>query len=118
MTFTYQETTTYGNNMNKFEFISYTPTPTEKQLGIATVKIYGRIIARFKIVQTKDGLNSFPAAPSIKIGEQYFPAFMLDSSSEKEELDHFIKLNVKNAQAPKQPVYEQQSLFDPGTPPF
>lgn len=81
--------------MNKFEFIKYEPTPSEKHLGIATVKLYGKIIARFKIVNTKDGSTFFPASPSLKLGESYVNAITLDSNSEKEELDAIIKSNVK-----------------------
>ena len=102
--------------MNKFEFLSYNATPGEKTLGIAKVKIYGRIIALFKIVATKDGASFFPAAPSLKLGENYCSAFQLDSTSEKEELDNLIKSSVKIAmngtQAIKQPEYAQTSFLD------
>lgn len=89
--------------MNKFEFLNYTPTPGEKHLGIATVRIYGKIICRYKIVPTKDGSGFFPAAPSVKIGEgeqPYKSAFELDSRSEYEELTEIVKKHVRQAMLP------------------
>lgn len=87
--------------MNICEFISYVKTPLEKHLGIATVKLYGKIILRFKIVQTKDGKSTFPNAASYKItddsGERYIPAFMLDSRSEQEEVENIIRVGVKKS---------------------
>jgi len=80
------------------QFLGYTPTPNEKHLGIASVKIHG-IILKYKIVPTKDGKGSFPCAPSYKItdeqGERYVSAFMLDSVSENEEIITIIKQNVR-----------------------
>ncbi len=108
--------------MNKFEFIKYEPTPQEKHLGIATVKIFGKIIAKFKIVPTKDGSSFFPASPSLKIGEGYVSAFTMDSVSEKEELDSLIKLNVRRCmsgetiQAPLCETQYQQASFLDGCP--
>ncbi len=98
--------------MNKFEFIRYEPTPGEKHLGIVTMKLYGKMIARYKIVSTKDGQNFFPASASFKIGEQYHHAIMLDSNSDKEELDYLIKANVKailNGNNPQAPLVQKQS---------
>ena len=86
--------------MTPFEFLGFVPTPNEKHLGIAAVKLYGKLILRYKIVQTKDGTSTFPAASSYKItdvgGERYIPAFILDSNSENESLMAFIKTNMKN----------------------
>lgn len=85
--------------MSQYQFIKYEPTPTEKHLGIATVKLYGKIILRYKMVATKDGTGYFPAAASYKMPnttDQYYSAFMLDSTSEREELEGFIKHHVKS----------------------
>ena len=76
--------------MGNFEFVRYEATPGEKHLGIATVKAYGRIVLRYKIVPNKDGSGFFPAAASYKLpshgGEDaYISAFLLDSRSEEEE---------------------------------
>lgn len=107
--------------MNKFEFLSYIPTPGEKHLGIATVRIYGKIICRYKIVPTKDGSSYFPAAPSVKIGDgeqPYKSAFELDSRSEHEELTDIVKKGVKQAMQPQtaQPQYVQSDLFPQPSP--
>lgn len=87
-----------------FEFIDYTPTPGEKHLGLAKVKCWGKIVLRFKIVPTKDGSGAFPAAASYKIVEngadRYVPAFILDSNSDKEDLEGLIKSNIKRYTGP------------------
>jgi hypothetical protein len=114
--------------MNICEFISYVKTPAEKHLGIVTVKLYGKIILRFKIVQTKDGKSTFPNAASYKItddsGERYIPAFMLDSRSEQEEVEHVIRAGVKksllneSSYKASAPVQMSGSLSDDSDVPF
>ncbi len=104
-------------NTTKFEFLKYELTPGEKHLGIATVKLYGKMIAKYKIVPTKDGSAFFPAAPSIKIGDKYESCIMLDSNSDKQELDTLIKANVAGNRsepqvAPPIPKYEQTTFLD------
>lgn len=103
--------------MNKFEFVKYEATPQEKHMGVATVKLYGKILAKFKIINTKDGSNFFPAAPSLKIDDKYVSALIMDSSTEKEELDILIKQNVRMKLAgitppQEEPKYEQTSFLD------
>lgn len=102
--------------MSKFEFIRYEPVQDEKHLGIATVKLYDKIIAKFKIVPNKDGNSFFPAAPSVKIGEKYSSAILLDSNFDKEELDTLIKECVRAAMngvslATPQPTYMQPTFL-------
>ncbi len=84
--------------MNQIEFIKYEKANDEKYLGIATVKLYGKILLRYKIVANKDGSGYFPAAASYKnpsYPDQYYASFMLDSNSEKEEVENCIRSNVK-----------------------
>lgn len=87
------------------EFLKYELTPGERHLGIATVRLYGKILLRYKIIPTKDGNSFFCAAASYKMPgeganeERYVPAFMLDSNHEKEELETFIKDRVKRCMA-------------------
>lgn len=103
--------------MGNFEFVKYEATPGEKHLGIATVKAYGRIVLRYKIVPNKDGSGFFPAAASYKLpshgGEDaYISAFLLDSRSEEEELNAMIRASVKEAikrQAPSNSVFASAS---------
>lgn len=80
--------------MNNFEFLSYDAVTGEKFLGIATVRAWGKIILRYKIVPTKDGKGIFPASSSIKNGEKYENSFMLDSNYENQALVALIKDKV------------------------
>jgi len=87
--------------MSQFEFMKYEPTPSEKHMGIATVKAFeGKITLRYKIVPNKDGSGFFPASASYKMpqvsGEDvYIGAFLLDSRSDEEEMNALIRANVK-----------------------
>lgn len=82
------------------EFIKFERTPGEKHLGIATVKMYGKIMLRYKIIPSKDGASFFCAPPSAtkmvgQDGKDYYPAsFVIDSNSENETLQNFIKAHV------------------------
>ncbi len=81
------------------EFLSFDETPDEKYLGVASLKILGKIILRFKVQRTKDGNGMFVAIPSYRktdpTGEQWCQWFMLDSSSQKEMVENLIKSKVK-----------------------
>lgn len=82
------------------KFLRYDPTPGEKHLGIATVRIEEgiRIILRFKVVP-KDGGGYYYQPASHKIAangkDNYYPAFSLDSSYEYDELREFVGINVE-----------------------
>lgn len=80
--------------MNNFEFLSYDPITGEKFLGIATVRCWNKIILRYKIVPNKDGTGFFPSPSSIKNGDRYESAFMLDSNFENQQLMKIIKEKV------------------------
>lgn len=100
--------------MSHFEFMKYDATPAEKHLGIATVKLYGKIILRYKIVPNKDGSGYFPASASYKMSEPgrpeyYVSAFMLDSQSDNEELMNMIRANIKPFISGTQSVFNQQA---------
>lgn len=81
------------------EFIKYEATPKEKHLGIATVKLYGKILLRFKIVPTKDGQGYFSTPAYIKTereGEDKFIAsFVIDSRTEEDELNTLIRDEIR-----------------------
>lgn len=83
------------------EFLSFDETPEEKYLGVATLKILGKmpVILRFKVQKTKDGNGMFVAIPSYRktdhAGEQWCQWHMLDSSSDKEIVENLIKTKVK-----------------------
>ena len=83
-----------------FEFLMYTPTPGEKHLGIAKIKAFGKIVLRYKLVPRKDGQGFFPMPASYKMPspdgqDVYVSAFMLDSNSDKEDLEELIRVNVR-----------------------
>lgn len=87
--------------MNNFEFIKYENTPGEKHLGIATIKAFGKVILRYKIIQNKEGNGFFPVSASYKMPSQegqnvYLAAFLLDSRSDEEEISALIRANIKN----------------------
>lgn len=83
------------------QFISFDITPTEKHIGIATIRLYDNIIFRFKILPTKDGLGFFSTPASHKITKNgkdtYVPAFLIDSRMEDEKIREFIRTNVRSA---------------------
>ena len=109
--------------MSKFEWRGFTPTPAEKHLGIAEVKIHGDtpIVLRFKIVARKDGSGYFPNIASYKMpnrmsGEEYDECAMLDSRSDHDTCIKFIMHHFSEWQKSKQP-----SVFSPqaqAQPPF
>lgn len=86
--------------MNQFEFLEFVATPNEKHLGIATIKAFGKIILRYKIIPNKDGTGYFVGCASYKMpgiagGDQYEEAFMLDSNYEMKQVTSLILANVK-----------------------
>ena len=90
--------------MKEYQFLKYESTPGEKHLGVATIKAFGRIVLRYKIVPTKDGSGFFPASASYKMtspeGEDiYLACFLIYSRSDEEEIVAFIKANVKASMA-------------------
>lgn len=82
--------------MTNFEFLSYDAVVGEKFLGIATVRAWGKIILRYKIIPNKDGSSFFASPSSIKNGDRFEPAFMLDSNYENQGLQAMIRDKVSN----------------------
>ena len=93
--------------MNEHEFLNYLPTPEEKYfMGIATVRLYGRIILKYKIVEKKDGTGYFVAPPNYRlpIGDgdyKYVDAFMIDSRSEHDDLLQLVRDGVNQSTNPR-----------------
>lgn len=102
--------------MNNFEFLSYEPVNGEKFLGIATVRAWGKIILRYKIVPTKDGKGIFPASSSIKNGEKYENSFMIDSNYENQAIIALIKDKVCDCIAGK-PIAQSEAIKRPSDTP-
>lgn len=97
--------------MQPYEFLKFLPTPNEKHIGIATVRLYGKLILRYKIVPNKDGSGFYPVPASYKVpdpaggsADHYIRAFMIDSEMEKEELESLIKSHVQAILMPPQSV--------------
>lgn len=101
-------------NNNNFEFKNYIPTPNDQyMLGIAKVKLYGKVIANFKHCKTKDGQGDFFCSASYSMtdggGEKkYISCVMLDSRDDEDELQEFIREHVKAAIAQRSALKAQQ----------
>ena len=103
--------------MNQFEFISYKPTPADQyMIGVATVRLYGKVILRYKHVKTKDGGGDFFTCPSFSISEngekKYVQTFMLDPRSDEGQLMQLVRSSVKTILEREQaPIATQDSIF-------
>ncbi len=82
--------------MNNFEFLSYEAVQNEKFLGVCTIRAWSKIILRYKIIPGKEGRGFFASPGSVKIGEKYESAFMLESNYENQALQTLIKERVSN----------------------
>jgi hypothetical protein len=90
------------------EFIGFVPTPLEKYLGLASVRLNRMIVLRFKIVQKKDGSGIFPAVGgATKIpdasGDRYVNAFDLEMRSEEDAVKEFVLAEYKKWQQKEKP---------------
>lgn len=96
------------------QFLKYVPVAGEKHLGIAIVRWLGKIILRYKVMQSQDGSGYWVAAGSAKIGvkrdgkDNYEEWFQLDSSYDRDEMKEFILQHVEPILAQK-----QASVFAP-----
>lgn len=87
--------------MSQIEFLKYEPVQGEKHFGIATVRLYGKVVLRYKIVPNRDGTGYFPCAASYKMpatadeAERFVPSFVIDSNYDKDEIETLIKARVK-----------------------
>jgi len=87
--------------MNDFsvEFVDFILTPNDKSIGIATVKLYGKLFMRYKILPNKDASGFFSSPSSFKVNkdgvEAFLPSFMIDSRSEENTIKALIHDSVK-----------------------
>ena len=85
--------------MSEFEFVSFDKTPEDKHIGIASVKAYGKILLRYKVIPTKEGngyfISPFRARLVIDEQENYIPAFIIDSKIDDEEINTLVRSNIK-----------------------
>jgi hypothetical protein len=113
--------------MAKYQFVDFVPTPTEKHVGIISVRIHGDPISlvRYKIVARKDGTGHFPNIASYKMpnrmpGEEYDESWMPEMRSDYDQLVKFIVHSYNEwvrAQQPSvftpQPVAQHQQQPNP-----
>ena len=99
--------------MDKLEFLNYTETPHEKHLGIATIRTWGKIVLRFKIIARKDGSGNFVAPASYKISEQYVPCFAIDSNFDKESIEKFVLSHVPASNHSQAVPQQPQAYYQP-----
>lgn len=105
--------------MENFEFLSYELTPGEKYYGIATVRAWGKIILKFKVMPLKDTSGMFASVASYKIGvkpdgtERFEKVFSLDSLYESNQLKEFIDAHVKAWYSKNQPQKAQTTQAPP-----
>lgn len=104
------------------EFVVMHPTPTEKHVAVITIKVFGAILLRYKVVPKKDGSGWFAAPPSIKLDDSYISAFTLDSNSQNEILASYVHGIIKekfgNGSAPSHPMPPDCQMPDVGECPF
>lgn len=91
---------------NNFEFVSYIPTPNDQyMLGIAKIKLYGKIELRYKHVKSKDGQGSFFCCANYTMQDpvtqekKYVPCFLMDSRSDEDALMDAIRDGVNRVLA-------------------
>ena len=84
----------YTCNPDICQFLEYIETPGEKYPGIAKVLMYNKVVVLFKWMPTKDGTNHFVSPPSFKIGEKYENAIYIDSRSENEAIERYIRYSI------------------------
>lgn len=108
------------NNYQNFEFKSYTPTPTDQyMLGIAKVKLYGKLIVNFKHVKTKDGTGSFFCTQNYTTTEpsgekKYLPCVQLTDRDEEEMLLEYVRQQVNYIIAQRSATKSQPISAAPG----
>lgn len=103
------------------EFLRYDPTPDEQYFsGIVTIRLYGRLIVRYKVVDKKDGSGYFIAPPNYRVTDplsgdaKYLDAIMIDSKMENDDLQSMMrqcinKARNQNAQQQYQQPQAQQA---------
>lgn len=84
-----------------FEFVCFELSPLEKHVGIVSVKAYGKILLKYKVIKNQEDSNSYYLArPKIRNkqekGEIYIPAFVIDSQIDNEELFALVRENIND----------------------
>ena len=85
------------------QFLKYTPIQGEKYLGIAVMRWLGKIILRFKVMEStqQGGGGYWVSAGSAKVGlkhdgkDNYEEWFQIDSSYDRDLVKEFVLMNVE-----------------------
>lgn len=93
-----------------FEFIDYIKTPNEKQLGIAVVKVYNKLLLRYRVLPSAKGEGFWLAPPSCKTGpDKWEESFVIDSNIDKIAIEKCVRDGIKGLDSGK-PASPQMQL--------
>lgn len=89
-------------NNPDMQFLKYTPVTGEKYLGIAVMRWLGKIILRFKVMEsTQAGGGYWVTGGSVKLGvkadgkDNYEEWYQIDSSYDRDMLKEFVLMHVE-----------------------
>lgn len=89
-------------NNPDMQFLKYTPVTGEKFLGIAVMRWLGKIILRFKVMEsTQPGGGYWVTAGSAKVGvkpdgkDNYEEWYQIDSSYDRDMVKEFVLMHVE-----------------------
>jgi len=78
--------------------LKFEKTPEAKHIGIVHVRLFNKVILRYKVIENKDGSGYFVAPPSYKRddgdNQKWVTWFMLDSQVFSEEVEDVIRENL------------------------
>ena len=94
--------------MSNVEFLKFERTPNEKYLGLATIRLYGKMIVIYKINTGKDG-SLYMNSASFKVGETFRDALTIDSSYEAQEIKSVVVAACQKAMNTAPSALPQQS---------
>lgn len=95
----------------EIKFLKYEETPNDKSKGVATVVYNNNILLRYKVMPGKDGKGIFIVPPSMKINEEFYDTFTIDSNIAKEEIISIIRKNITKAPIQTAPFSSEDIPF-------
>ncbi|HNC88708.1 MAG TPA: hypothetical protein PL000_07140 [Anaerolineales bacterium] len=95
----------------KCEFLGFDSCEYGQMIGVASVRLDGNIIIKYKVTMRKDGKNFFISVPSIKISAptdpaEYISCVLMDRMTE-ELIDKCIRDNLKDIVTLKSDNYNE-----------
>lgn len=99
------------------QFLKYIPTPGEKAVGIAVIRMDRKFIFRFRILPSEQG-GYWITTAAMKTGvyngkDKYEDAFQFDSTYEKDEVHAFVLQHVEAAMQQNNPSVFHSSAQQP-----